>query len=496
MKRLENISDDDLAALNTDEGEDCSILDYAVFYRDLDLIKTLLENTNIPNCGSPLMNAVECSTFDIAQYLADKLNTSLDFNYTNSDGSTVLHVAALYESNDILDILAPIAGQVDILNQDGETPLMHAVKGNNERGVEILIRAGADIHLKSQDGKTALFYASAEGFKCGVKLLLKAGAIIDIKDNDGRYVIQAAANNEIKEMIHLERLTRALYPVHVVARNGDLKALQKWLSATTVKGPGRKQVWHGKHLQNGDSTDIELQFKLVRDTEIYKCVGTFADEGGVYHLSGEWNSSQLKIKKSYADVERIVEYDGEVDDETGEWTGEYKTGGESADGEFKFSIPFFQCSKCSSKVPEENVLCFKCDSVEPRYWQGKFLEDGQWKEFEIEFAIREDVPAKLYRLKRPGYDPSDSDFYSISGTLKDGSINFAQHYAKHSVFYQGEFEHETKKWIGQMISATGGTKQFRIDIPVWPCTTCGTNVPNENAKCLKCCHDSIYYWKG
>ncbi|CAK4634064.1 unnamed protein product, partial [Aphanomyces euteiches] len=109
---------------------------------------------------------------------------------------------------------------------------------------------------------------------------------------------------------------------------------------------------------------------------------------------------------------------------------------------------------------------------------------------------REDVPAKLYRLTRPGYDPSDSDFYYISGTLKDGSINLAQHYAKHSVFYQGEFEHETKKWIGQMISATGATKKFRIDIPVWPCTTCATHVPNENAKCLKCCHDSIYNWKG
>ncbi|CAK4681378.1 unnamed protein product [Aphanomyces euteiches] len=86
MKRLENISDDDLAALNSDEGY----------------------------------------------------------------GLTVLHVAARYQMNDILDILAPIAGQVDILNQDGETPLMYAVKGNNEQGVEIFIRAGADIHRKSQ----------------------------------------------------------------------------------------------------------------------------------------------------------------------------------------------------------------------------------------------------------------------------------------------------------------------------------------------------------
>ncbi|KAH9110958.1 hypothetical protein LEN26_013584 [Aphanomyces euteiches] len=301
MKRLENISDDDLAALNSDEGEDCSILDFAVIYRDIDLTMMLLEETNytvIPNYGL-----------------------------------TVLHVAARYQMNDILDILAPIAGQVDILNQDGETPLMYAVKGNNEQGVEIFIRAGADIHRKSQDGKTALYYASAEGRKI---------------------CIQAAASNDIKEMIHLERLTRPLYPVHIVARNGDLKALQKWLSATTVKGPGRKQVWHGKHLQNGDSTDIELQLKLVRDTEINKCVGTFADDCGVYHLSGEWNASQLQIKKSYVDIKRIVEYDGEVDDETGEWTGEYY-----------FSIPFFQCSKCSSKVPEENVLCFKCESVEP-----------------------------------------------------------------------------------------------------------------------------------
>ncbi|CAK4700823.1 unnamed protein product [Aphanomyces euteiches] len=494
-KRLENIADEDLAAV---DGSDYSILDYAVMYTNLDLVKMILERTNytvIPQyLGAPLFQAAMYNSVEIADYLVKSFGSSLDLDYVNSEGSTTVHTAARYGNNDILEKLLAIGAKADLLNQNNETPLMHAILGYNARGMEVLIQAGANIHLQDQEEKTAAVHQS---FGDGIKYLLKAGAEIDIKDNEGKYIIQAAAYDDTKKTLKSERLSRVLYPVHLMARNGDLKALQHWLSVTTAKGPGQSHVWHGQHLHDGDGTDVDLRVTLVRDTESrsYNCVGTFSDEGGVYHVSGEWSGSRLDVKKSYADDESIIEYGGEVDEETGEWKGEYTTGGETAVGEFSSTVPLFQCSKCDSKVPEEKITCFNCDSVEARYWYGDYLEDGQWQSLYMSLEVREDVAAKLYRLTGTGYNNS-GESYKLSGTWKDGRINVAKHYAKETVLYNGYFDEETKKWTGELIDSAGGRNEFRFDIPMWPCTECGTDVPNEDSKCLKCRHDSIYNWKG
>ncbi|KAG9404668.1 hypothetical protein AC1031_004873 [Aphanomyces cochlioides] len=496
-KRLENLSDEELAAVD-DNG--FSILECVVKTKKVKYVKTIVERTKykvVPNyLGAPLLRAVELNdSFEVVDYLIKTFGASLDFQYSGDEG-TILQTAARNVHQDILKLLLASGADVNIVNENGETPLMSAIQAENIQNVEALIQGGANIHHQSHEGKTVLHFATSENVEI-LDLLFRAGADIDVKDNDGNYVLQVADNEYVKNSLRLERITRALYPAHIMARNGDLKGIQRWLGAMAAKGPGQSQLWHGQHLHDGEETDVQLRLKLVRDVKssTYKCVGTFADDRGAYYVTGKWNESHLEVKKFYAENESFIEYNGDIDEETAQWKGEFSSGGETPEGEFCFTIPLFECFECHSKVPEENKFCFDCSSVEKSVWSGKTKEDGEWNEIEISLEVREDVAAQVYRLVTP-QDNSDIS-YQVSGCIwKNGRIKVAKHFTTSIELFDGVYDKTTKKWMGELIDSDGATNKFIIHIPMWICSECENDVPVENSKCLECNRDSIYNWKG
>ncbi|KAG9404667.1 hypothetical protein AC1031_004872 [Aphanomyces cochlioides] len=499
QKRLENISDEELAAI---DPAGLTILDYAAISKNLDLVARIIEQTNykiIPNyLCSPLLQATKHMAVDIVEFFIKAFHSSLDFIFVDSEGDTCLNIAARNSCNQIVELLLKAGADPNVENNTGQTPLTSAVIGWNVRGVEILLNSGAEIDHRCHEGKTALYVASSQGFEDAITALLKAGAEIDIKDTSvERYIVQVAKYPGIQKKLQTERISRALYPVHTMVRQGNLKALQNWFSSEAVKGPGLFQIWRGHFLSEGQEFEIKMPIKLCREapTRTYQCTGIFEDEGGVYQVNGEWGDKALNVMKSYTNSEKTIEFKGFVNMEAAEWKGTCTSSDGSTNGEFLFKVPLFACSKCQSKIPEDGIVCFTCSALEAHRWNGQYQDEDEWFGLSLCVEVIEDVAANLYRLNGSGHG-NNGEVYKLSGIWKDGRIVAAKHYTSGTEMYEGNFDQETKVWSGELINSRGSTFPFHFVIDMWPCTECGVDVPNENAKCFNCQKGNNYNWKG
>ncbi|CAK4358380.1 unnamed protein product [Aphanomyces euteiches] len=453
QKRLENISDEELAAMDP-----------------VQLI-WIIEQTNykiIPNyLCSPLLQATKHMAVDIVEFFIKAFRSSLDFTFVDSEGDTCLNIAARNSCNQIVELLLKAGADPNVENITGQTPLTSAVLGWNRSIIE---------------GKTALYVASSQGFKDAITALLKAGAEIDIKDTSvEKYIVQVAKHPEITKKLQIECISCALYPVHTMVRQGNLKALQNWFSSEAVKGPGLFQIWRGHFWSEGQEFEIKMPIKLCRKapTRTYQCTGIFEDEGGVYQVNGEWRDKALNVMKSYTNSEKTIEFKGFVNMEADEWKGTCTSSDGSINGEFLIKVPLFACSKCQSKKPEDGIYIGGIASI-------KTKTSG------LVFPF---VAANLYRLNGFGHG-SNGEVYKLSGIWKDDRIVAAKHYTSGTEMYEGNFDQETKVWSGELINSRGSTFPFHFDIDMWPCTECGVDVPNENAKCFNCQKGNNYNWKG
>ncbi|CAK4175318.1 unnamed protein product [Aphanomyces euteiches] len=468
QKRLENISDEELAAM---DPAGLTILDYAAISKNLDLVARIIEQTNykiIPNyLCSPLLQATKHMAVDIVEFFIKAFRSSLDFTFVDSEGDTCLNIAARNSCNQIVELLLKAGADPNVENITGQTPLTSAVLGWNRSIIE---------------GKTALYVASSQGFKDAITALLKAGAEIDIKDTSvEKYIVQVAKHPEITKKLQIECISCALYPVHTMVRQGNLKALQNWFSSEAVKGPGLFQIWRGHFWSEGQEFEIKMPIKLCRKapTRTYQCTGIFEDEGGVYQVNGEWRDKALNVMKSYTNSEKTIEFKGFVNMEADEWKGTCTSSDGSINGEFLIKVPLFACSKCQSKKPEDGIYIGGIASI-------KTKTSG------LVFPF---VAANLYRLNGFGHG-SNGEVYKLSGIWKDDRIVAAKHYTSGTEMYEGNFDQETKVWSGELINSRGSTFPFHFDIDMWPCTECGVDVPNENAKCFNCQKGNNYNWKG
>ncbi len=95
-------------------------------------------------------------------------------------GTTVLHLASLYNNAEIVSILLKHGAKMDITDQWGDTPLHEAIEtgimvltcGSAEyasfiRVVKLLLDHGADIHLKNNQGYSPLESITRLPIPCG-----------------------------------------------------------------------------------------------------------------------------------------------------------------------------------------------------------------------------------------------------------------------------------------------------------------------------------------
>jgi ankyrin repeat protein len=166
-----------------DDGED-TLLDHAIYNRDLEIVELLIEkhiciNRSVNGHPTPLQLAASCSWVDGARMLI-KYNAKLDadispfpsgsprcgwspLDYAISQNRCIPAGQDYDPQLDMVRLLIHSGADVFARHADGETLLMRAARWGNEGVVLALISAGVDLKAEDCMGKTALDYAVQRG---------------------------------------------------------------------------------------------------------------------------------------------------------------------------------------------------------------------------------------------------------------------------------------------------------------------------------------------
>lgn len=96
---------------------------------------------------------------DDTKFLKSYLEKDKNVNFKSIEGFTMIHIACIQESIEIVDLLTKYGADVNVITIYGETPLHFAVSKVNIALVSLLIRCGAKVDLKDDEGKTPYDWA-------------------------------------------------------------------------------------------------------------------------------------------------------------------------------------------------------------------------------------------------------------------------------------------------------------------------------------------------
>lgn len=122
-----------------------------------------------------------------------------DVEKRDEDGCTLLHLAAIDQSVEVINYLLDKGAEVDAKSNEEYTPLQLAATRNPDVGVvAALIQAGADVNVKANTGCNSLHYAAMSGFGQveRIELLLKNNADIESRENGGKTPLMWAVSSE------------------------------------------------------------------------------------------------------------------------------------------------------------------------------------------------------------------------------------------------------------------------------------------------------------
>jgi uncharacterized protein len=141
------------------------------------------------------------------------IDTRVDVNATQPDGTTPLHWAVDRDRPDIVQMLIRAGANVKAANRYGATPLWLASVNGDAKTIAMLLEGGADAGSANADGETALMVAARTGKTDAVNLLLARGADPNAKEGwRGQTALMWAAAEGHDAVIDL-----------LVARGADLK---------------------------------------------------------------------------------------------------------------------------------------------------------------------------------------------------------------------------------------------------------------------------------
>ena len=137
--------------------ENCHMLNWAVFYDRLDVVKYLIEkeNHNIneycnnsysfppkPTDGSPLYNAVLKENIKVVKYLIEK-GADVNTDSNGIDGETATFAAVKLNNFKILKILVEAGANLDTQTEQGQLAYDEAVELNNQEMIDYLLEHDA-----------------------------------------------------------------------------------------------------------------------------------------------------------------------------------------------------------------------------------------------------------------------------------------------------------------------------------------------------------------
>lgn len=188
----------------------------AIYCTNLNYTKFLLKNgadlQALDRKGNSLLQQVflNCSHYDLRQFVRLLLDNKVDKNFINLDGENVFHsfvrmTRACQEDEKEIDIAKMLLENSETLingqNKHGETPLHRAIVRDKHDLSTLFIQKGAIVNTRVKVYDVSPFYtAIATGFKVKfIRLMLQQGATVNDNNAHGSTPLHAACGvNNIK----------------------------------------------------------------------------------------------------------------------------------------------------------------------------------------------------------------------------------------------------------------------------------------------------------
>lgn len=135
-----------------------------------------------------------------ADQVSALLQRGMDVNTSDSEGNTLLLLAARNSDSQILETLLINKANVLKINKYGDSALMLAALRGPLQNVKALVQAGADI---DPEGWTPLIYAAFEGHVDIVTYLLTLDLDINAQSANGISALMAASRNGHLEVVKI-----------------------------------------------------------------------------------------------------------------------------------------------------------------------------------------------------------------------------------------------------------------------------------------------------
>jgi hypothetical protein len=150
--------------------------------------------------------------FDAAQYgqisnIHKAYVVGTDMNSCDTSGLTALHLAAIYQTDAVAQILLNLGASHSVTTTVKQTPLYYAARYDNSDVLHTLLDAGADINAQDEIGNTALHVAVYMGNTAIVQELLLRGASKLLENRDGHTPEDFATSRRFHDITPFVALT-------------------------------------------------------------------------------------------------------------------------------------------------------------------------------------------------------------------------------------------------------------------------------------------------
>src|SRR5262245_27385944 len=168
------------------------------------------------------------------------LESGVDVNAAQVDGTTALHWAAYYEDAEIAALLVRAGANVNAVNRYGVPPLSLACSTRSGAIAKLLLERGADANATMKSGETVLMLAARSGNLDAVNALLARGARPDARERRGQTALMWAAAEGHAAVVRAlidagadinATLDSGLTPFFFAVRDGHIDVVRAFLKA-------------------------------------------------------------------------------------------------------------------------------------------------------------------------------------------------------------------------------------------------------------------------